>query len=326
MNQITDLPINIMTSCDDKLAVKICITLQSIADHLSHKKIDFFLLHSRVSKENIDLLAKQCLAYGHIRFHEVRVDSDSEAFKEMAEYGGGWCEEAYYSLCAHELLPENIDRALYLDAGDTLVLGDIDEYYFEDFEGKSLIVTGSSFKMSEGKKVLFESDDLADRALLAGIVRGIFNSGSYVMNLDKIHKSGNQISDYLELARTLKTIAGDSPKAYWGDQGLLSAAFVGDIKCFEYPRKADPWYMPYNFCVWFFDQMKEQPQYAPGILHFAGGIFKPWQGNYPIFLERFQNKKDMGQLRNLKLGQAEYYYLWHETAIRTEETLRKLGM
>ena len=32
--------------------------------------------------------------------------------------------------------------------------------------------------------------------------------------------------------------------------------------------------MPYNFCLWYFDQMTKQPDYSPAILHFAGTAFK----------------------------------------------------
>jgi len=79
--------------------------------------------------------------------------------------------------------------------------------------------------------------------------------------------------------------------------------------------------MPYNFCLWYYDKMNEKPDYTPAIIHFAGTAFKPWNGTYPVFLERFQKKEQLHSMDELKLGQAGYFYLWHEYAILTNTIL-----
>lgn len=129
---------NIMTSCDDALAPYVAVGLTAMAYNLKDAEIDFFFLHSRVSQKNINLLKNLCdqLETGKIRFHEIIVP-DEEIYDGLAKYGNGWAGEAYYSLCAHLLLPENVDRVLYLDAGDTLVIGDIAPYYQHDFQGNN---------------------------------------------------------------------------------------------------------------------------------------------------------------------------------------------
>ena len=48
-------------------------------------------------------------------------------------------------------------------------------------------------------------------------------------------------------------------------------------------------------------------------------------GVYPIYIERFQAGRKLRPLSELKLGQAEYYYLWHEYAIMTDNLLTQLG-
>lgn len=225
---------------------------------------------------------------------------------------------------AHRFLPQNIDRVLYLDAGDILVVGDIEPYYFGDFEGKSLTVTGTKYKNVSDCALLLDSDDLTNSERLPLIVQGLFNSGSYVMNLDKMRRDNCRLDDYILLAKQLAQISSSENRAFLGDQGLLSAAYVGDLKYFGYPEGVDLWYMPFNFCMWYFDRMKEKPYYQPRIIHYAGAnlAFKPWNGKYPIFLEHFQDGKLLMDLNKLELGQAEYFYLWHEYAIRTEQTLQ----
>lgn len=82
--------------------------------------------------------------------------------------------------------------------------------------------------------------------------------------------------------------------------------------------------MPYNFCMWYYDGNNTKPDYDPAVIHFAGN-HKPWKINYPIFLERFQRKSDLHSISDLKIGQAEWYYLWHEYAMIVDKQLTLLG-
>lgn len=318
---------NIMTSCDDNLAPYVAIGLTAMAYNLKDANIDFFFLHSRVSRKNIEMLKALCgeLENGKINFHEILVPH-AEIYSELARYGTGWAGEAYYSLCAHLLLPDDVDRVLYLDAGDTMIVGDIEEYYNYDFQGKSLVVTGSRYKVVWGNLELYGAEDLGDwKNTLPPILRGIFNSGSYVMNLDKMRKDGRTLGDYQYLSMTLREIYGENNhNIYWGDQGLLSAAFAGDVRYYGYPEIQSVWYMPYNFCLWYYDKMCEEPYYIPAIIHFAGTAFKPWDGTYPVCLERFQKKGQSRSMKELKIGQAGFFYLWYEYAIITDSILEKI--
>lgn len=318
---------NIMTSCDNNLVPYVAVGLTAMAHNLKDADIDFFFLHSHVSRNNIEMLEALCeeLENCKIHFREILVPH-AEVYSELAEYGTGWTGEAYYSLCAHLLLPDEIDRVLYLDAGDTLIVGDIAPYYHYDFQGKSLVATGSRYKPYNGNLELFSADDLGDwKEGLPGILRGIFNSGSYMMNLDKMRKDERTLADYQYLSLKLRELFGDdNHNIYWGDQGLLSATFVGDVRYYGFPEIRNLWYMPYNFCLWYYDRMNEKPNYSPAILHFAGTAFKPWNGTYPIFTERFQKKEQLHSMNELKNGQAGYFYLWHEYAIMANTILDKI--
>lgn len=318
---------NIMSSCDDDLAPYLSVGLTAMACNLKDADIDFFLFHSQISDRNINMLKALCHELGgeKIHFHEIIVP-DPEIYSELAQYGEGWAGEAYYSLCAHLLLPEDIDRVLYLDAGDTLIIDDISPYYHYDFQDSSLVATAISYKMSADGMQPFNTNDLGDRKKgLPTILRGIFNSGSYVMNLDKIREDGRTLADYQYLSSMLCELTGKTENVYWGDQGLLSAAFVGDIRYYGFPEIRNLWYMPYNFCLWYYNAVPERPPYSPAILHFAGTPFKPWDCTYPIFSERFQKKERLQPINELKFGQAEYFYLWHEYAIIADTVLKKAG-
>lgn len=319
---------NIMTSCDDNLVPYVAVGLTAMAHNLKDARIEFFFLHSRVSQKNLNMLKAICdkLEDGKIHFHEIRVQN-LEVYLELAKYGMSWANEAYYSLGAHLLLPEDVDRVLYLDAGDTLIIDDIEPYYNHDFQDKSIIATCIRYKPRHAKLELYSAEDLGDwDKRLPEILRGIFNSGSYMMNLDKMRKDGRTLADYQYLLTVLREICGENNhNIYWGDQGFLSAAFVGDIQYYDFEETQDLWNMPYNFCLWYYDQRNEKPAYSPAILHFAGTAFKPWDGTYPIFLERFQKKERLRSMNELRNGQAGYFYLWHEYAIMADAILEKTG-
>lgn len=315
---------NIMTSCDERLVSQLPVLLYSISRNLKNAETDFWFLHRNIPKECLKMMYDLCTKLGNVVFHDIKVPNP-ELYDELAKYGGGWAGEAYYSFCAHLLLPEEVDRVLYLDAGDVIVVDDISSYYNDDFEGKSLICTCIRYKEVNNQLVELTRDDLHEREGLFGILRGIFNSGSYVMNLEQLRKDGFTMNDYLYLVQSLRELIGkDKNDIYWGDQGLLGAAFVGDIKFYDYEKIRNVWYMPYNFCLWYYNGNNVKPFYKPAIVHYAGAI-KPWWGDYLIFLERFQNKNQLSPISELKIGQAEWYYLWHEYAILVDRILKEIG-
>ncbi|GAY77986.1 hypothetical protein NBRC111894_3540 [Sporolactobacillus inulinus] len=192
-----------------------------------------------------------------------------------------------------------------------------------------MIVTASRYKVYNNQLVHYEETDINDlEEGFPSICRGLFNSGSYIMNLNKIRAAQLTIDDFVAFSQMLCTYSKkkDTSNIYFGDQGLLSAAFVGDIKIFNYPHICNLWYMPYNFCIWYYDRMRESPPYQPVIVHFAADIkIKPWDVVYPIPLERFSSKS-IHSMRELKMGQAEWYYLWHEYAICTDKILKEIEL
>ena len=292
--------INIMSSCDENYAKLVPVQLFSIADNLiGIYDVNYYLFHNRVSEETIASLNDYCERLG-IVFHEIYIEN-TEPYEALSSKGGSWVYEAYLPFECHKYLPHDAERALYIDAADVLIIGDIGDYYFSGFDDRSIIVTCSRYKKnSNGSFSVFDRDDLGDEESRLGILRGLFNSGSYIMNLDKLRNDGSSINDFIAMKNALVEIYPNKNDIYFGDQGLLAASLVGDIKYFGYPEVKNLWYQPYNFCIWFFDRSTEicggNPWYVPKILHFAGGM-KPWK------LTK-ENEKD------LKPGQWSFYKIY----------------
>lgn len=318
---------NIMTSCDSNLLRYVAIQLYSISRNLTTGVVDYYLLHRNIPDKNLQMLETMCLKLDNIVFHAVKVP-EAEKYDVLAGHGGGWCGEAYFSLCSHKLLPEDVKRVLYVDAGDVIFISDILPFYNSGFEEKALIVTPSIFRKCEGGIVPILGANFETTEGFYKICKGLFNSGAYLINLDKLRDAQLTIDDWLDFSKSLCERSGIQGISwvYWGDQGLLSAAFADDLKFYGCSQGENIWrtpYIPYNFHMGYYNKASnEAPDYCPAIIHFVGGP-KPWKLRYPIILDRLPP----GELSfdSLKIGQAEWYYLWHEYAISTNQILKEIG-
>jgi len=285
--------LNIMTSCNDGYAKYVLPQLASIAKNLQMYEVHFYLFHSRVQPQNIMLIKDYCESLQNIKFHEIVVH-DFHLYEQLHPEQTCWTYEMYYSLCCNKYLPETVDRILYIDAGDVYIEDEISDYYFCDFEDNYLMVTCGQAK---NKDSVFEKEDFKDDEYLKRILRGLFNSGSYMINVEKFRAENISMDFYMQIIETLKQ-RPNAPK-WFGDQGLLSIAFVGYIKYFMYPQVKNIYFMPYNFCLWFFDRNDSLP-YKPFIVHFAGAKFKPWEVR-----------------SSLKQSQIKFYEKWWEYCSET---------
>ncbi|WP_262393187.1 hypothetical protein [Sporolactobacillus inulinus] len=86
---------NIMSSCNNSLALYITVQLYSISDSLKDSIVDFYLFHKDISPQNLDLLDSLCKYLHNINFHSVKVP-EPEKYDILAKHGGGWVGEAYF--------------------------------------------------------------------------------------------------------------------------------------------------------------------------------------------------------------------------------------
>ena len=330
METIKKQSINVITTADENLMPLISVQIMSIVDNLpSEYKINYFLLYDTVKNRDtklkrIEILQKFSYNFKNLTFQDIDV-GDIDFFSEITSYGGGWPTPAYYQLLAHRFLPENIDRILYLDAGDVFVAGDFREFYFADFCDNVISVTPARYKVINNELVAYEKEDVFNLDLTEGITRGLFNSGSYMMNTNLMREINFNEEEYMICAENLKKVKPyikqkEHEFAYHGDQGFMSAYFLGKIKFYGYPEIKNIWYMPFNFCLWYYDRMNIIPWYKPVIIHFAGAA-KPWEIKYPYETDLNSLLKTSQSISDLKQGSKEHYLLWHEYALKTNMLL-----
>ena len=267
--------INIMTSCDNNIVRYILPQLVSLEENMSGYDLHYYLVHCRIDPGNVKMLEEFTHNRTGITFHEIKLD-DVSLYEAVARGGGPWPCEAYFTLRVQDYMPDDVDRVWYLDTGDIVICGDAGPYYFADFEGNSLIVTPMSYKKDpeSGKESLYTRDDiltLADGPM--------FNSGSYIIDVEKFRREGYESEDYLYLSEALKPHAKHDLFVYLGDQGFLATAFVEDMLLYGYPEIMDVGYMPYNYITSFYGLHKRDPICDPVVLHYDTKV-KPWVARF----------------------------------------------
>lgn len=313
---------NIMTSSDEGLLNQIEVLIYSLCDSLRDDNIDFFFFHRKMDVEKLNALRRLSDKLSNITFNEVVLDeTDVNTFDLIAQRGGGWAGEAYYSLMAHKYLPEEIDRILYLDAGDIMVVGDISEFYNSDFEDNVIITSNIRLYDSNGKPVIFScEEDLSYPENISKILASTFNSGAYMLNVDKMRCSGIVVEDYLATADYFAELSQKSENVYFGDQGFLSACFLGDIKYWGYPDCNMLMFTPYNFQMGWYNFFSIEPPFKPSIIHFVGGI-KPYLVDFGEPLPDYERYKKEKQINDIIPGQRIWYEMWYKYAFACQEML-----
>lgn len=111
--------INLLFSIDDRYVEQFKTTLYSVYLNSPSALLHVFVLQKKLLKRNVEI-EEFCEALGII--YEPVVIGE-KAFED-APSTDRYPETIYYRLLAHEYLPKDLDRILYLDA-DILCLNDI---------------------------------------------------------------------------------------------------------------------------------------------------------------------------------------------------------
>ena len=245
---------NIVININSKFYFPAKVMVKSLAENCN-EKLDIFCLHKELSKKQIDefssFIEKEC----HGSLHPIFM---GDRFINMPT-SKVWTTETYYRLCAVHILPDNIDRCLYLDS-DMVCLGDISEFYHQSFDDK-LIVAASDRINNPALGLLKEMESTKTRLSLSR-EHILFNSGMILFNAKEIRDvfSSDDIYKYCEEYK-------DRVIAF--DQDILNVMYSGKVKyadcnVFNYQIQHN-----YQF------DMLDSTNKNIVLIHFLGPI-KPW--------------------------------------------------
>lgn len=135
-----------MYASDDNYAWLMGISMISLFENNKESKdINVFVFGDNLSVENQNVITSIAEKYGR-RCNHVDVAKINIPHVLMSER---YPKSAFSRLFAYDLLPEGVDKLLYLDC-DTIVMGSLEVMYNMSFEGKTFLVAKDC--MSKGYK------------------------------------------------------------------------------------------------------------------------------------------------------------------------------
>ena len=251
--------IDLLVSLDENYLPQLRVMLYSAS--LNNPGVHFrvFLLHRGFSTELLSSLSRQLEALD-MELRAVRVD---ERLFESAPVMKQYPQEMYYRLLAAQLLPEDMDRVLYLDP-DILVINPLTPLWRLDMGGK-LFAAAAHTGMTE----------LANNVnrLRLGTERDYFNSGVLLIDLARCRAEVNpeEIFSY---------VSEHAEELLLPDQDILNALYSSRI-------------LELDDALWNYDarNFKNYLMRSNGdadmewvientaVLHFCGRA-KPWKPHY----------------------------------------------
>ncbi|MBO5139722.1 MAG: glycosyltransferase family 8 protein [Peptococcaceae bacterium] len=262
---------NLLFSIDQNCSTLLLNCMNSITKNGGAEQYDAYILHSDL---HIDLQNKiTLLAPDVFRCHFIEVPNELfTGFPETKRYP----KQIYYRLAASELLPEPLDRVLYLDV-DTLVINSLTELYDADFEGNLFMACTHMNKLLE--KVNQVRLDVEKHV-------PYINTGVLLMNLPlmRAEVSLQQIQAYAAQKKEVLLLP---------DQDILTALYGNRVKLIDA--------LKYNLSdrdiMWHnADPNKEKidlkwVENNAVILHYYGRN-KPWKDNYKGILGVFYTEQE----------------------------------
>ena len=254
------MPRNILVALDGNYLPRLRTMLFSL--HLNHPGQVFhvYLLHSSISEGQVQRLAVD-LQRLNFQLAEIRIDG---AMFKNAPTTDRYPQEMYYRLLAAHLLPEKLDRILYLDP-DLLVINSLDKLL--ELDMASCMFAAAAHNAGD------ELITAVNRIRLETSSR-YYNSGVLLMDLEKCRKSihAEDIFSYVETHKDTMMLP---------DQDVLNALYEKSI-------------YPLDDLTWNYDARKYRYNYVrsgrkadvdwvmehTAILHYCGRA-KPWKENYP---------------------------------------------
>lgn len=233
------------------------IMLSSLLANNPHA-VNVYVLHHNLTQEDKQAFQPLETLYP-VTFHYLFIP-DSLLPPEDVLSSTSWGIETYFRLVIIDLIPENVERVLYLDS-DMIVNQSLDELYFHDFDGKKLIVCPDFHSVPPFNNYR----DSLFKDILSPDFR-YFNAGLILFHLDALR--GNCcFKTYMDAARNLNY------QIEFPDQDLLNYCHHDDFLLVDgkrynlFARRAfTDYHMRYkdvksNVCV----------------VHYTNS--KPWEGN-----------------------------------------------
>ena len=249
---------NVATALNKKYLLYTGVMLHSLCKN-NNVPVRAFLLHSELKECDIQYL-REALADFDVEIVPLKVNTG--LFSERLPRNLTWSIETYYRLALLELLPEDVERLLYIDV-DIIVNKSLGEVYALEFEDDEIIATEDSCGKTTWDKFGDKQKEMFAPMIEQGYI--YFNAGFMLLNIAKMREKYS-FETYMQAIEEWN-YQMDAP-----DQDILNYVhwkYVGYIDCWEYDLFAR---IAHNEGLTY-----EDVKQGATVIHYAGT--KPWDGN-----------------------------------------------
>ena len=180
------------------------------------EKITIYILYLDLKPEEIQRFTHCAREWGNGEAVFIRVPED--AFADAPLHLQWVSRETYFRLLAQEVLPESVERLLYLDV-DLIIRGSLEEFYNQDFGGNLLVACCSHSAFKPNAHALHQLTLPADTIY--------FNAGVLLYDL-----KGQRAEIDPAVYREYPVLFYKQLK--YGDQDVLNSVFYGMTKIADY--------------------------------------------------------------------------------------------
>lgn len=200
---------NILVTLDANYLNPLKVMLKSLFQNNAGERFDIYLIHTSLKKEELEDLNRFIGVHGS-KLNIIYVD---ENFFSDAPVLFHYTKEMYFRLLAYQLLPENLDRILYLDP-DILVLNPVRELYETEL-GNYLYAAAYHDKISV--------KEISKLRLFPYEIDEYYNSGMLLMNLEQLRIQADEKEIY-------RFVEENRSRLIMPDQDILNALYARQIK------------------------------------------------------------------------------------------------
>lgn len=270
-NDTEECPLNILLTLDRNYLSPMQVMLFSLLLNNPGETFDVYVISDDLTEDDLAPSAALCARFSS-RLHLIPADDALFADAPVIRY---YSKAMYYRLLAADLLPQTLDRVLYLDP-DMLIIGSLRPLY-------DMPMDGMPYAAAIHRGLVDLSTPVNRVRLSAYESKGYFNSGVLLMNLPAVRSavSADDIFRYAQENRSLLILP---------DQDILNGLYGERI-------------LPVDEAVWNYDARKyreylvasqgelnmRRVMQQTAILHFCGKN-KPWEkGGHGRFVPLYRH-------------------------------------
>jgi lipopolysaccharide biosynthesis glycosyltransferase len=260
--------IHIVCAPDDNYAQHCAVMLASLFRNNRDEKFHIHILHAGLKSLNINRLKSLITQFNGASSFYV-VSKEDVAAAPITHHVS---IATYFRFFAPKLLPDSIEKVLYLDA-DLLVRKNISALWSTPLGPEEYVAAVNECVSAEHKKLIGIKEDSP-----------YFNAGVMLVHLKKWREEN--ISD-----SAIKYIANNPSRIVYWDQDVMNVLFEGKWRSLNYCWNVSHFFYTNSIDSEYFNLSKEdyvRIKTDPYILHFSGHV-KPWnyKADHPLKKEYY---------------------------------------